>query len=155
MSAVILLTPIVIATWPAFSAAVISAATALGYAQAESLFSSGKKSTNQAAAINLEIANSTVMTDQLGRDQKITVTRDGVSITFRRDERGKASLTVSGETYSHEKLRALGEELSKRVVQQYIYQQIMAEVDARQYVLVDQSVDAQNAIHLTVRHWQD
>jgi hypothetical protein len=154
MGAVILLTPVVIAAWPAFAAAVASAATTLGYAQVGALL--GKAAEAKATGgVQIQLANSEVVTDQLGRDQKITIVRDGVTIVFKRDERGKATLTASGEGHSHEDLRALGEELSGRVVQQYVYRQILGEVAARNYNIVEESVDANHAIRVTVRHWEN
>jgi hypothetical protein len=156
MGAVILLTPVVIAAWPAFATAVASAAASLGYAAAEGALNAAAHATaKKAAGIEIEVPNSTVVTDQLGRDEKITVTRAGVSITFRRDERGKASLSASGDGRSHEELRALGEEMSQRVVRDYVYQQIMTEVRARDFVVVEETVDEKNAIRLTVRHWEN
>ena len=156
MGAVVLLTPVVVAAWPAFAAAVASAAAALGYAGADSLLhedsqTSGTKST----VIELDVPNSEIVTGQLGRDQKITVTRDGIAITFRRDAWGKAALSVSGSGCSREELQATGEEMSRRVVRDYVYQQIMNEIRSRDYMVVDESVDEHNAIRMTVRHWEN
>ena len=156
MGAVLLLTPVVIAAWPAFATAVVSAAASLGYVGAEGLLQDETGSTQKkSTGVEIEVPNSEVVTGQLGRDQKITVTRDGVTITFRRDERGKASLSVTGDGRSHDELRALGEEMSQRVVRDYVYQQIMNEVRSRDFVVVDESVDENNAIHMTVRHWEN
>ncbi len=154
MSAVVLLTPVVVAAWPVFASAVVSAAASLGYTQAENLLAA-KKTREMKPAVELEVANSAVLTDQLGRDEKIVVSRESVTITFRRDARGKASLTVTGEGHSDEALRAMGEELSKRVIQRYVYQQIMAEMAARDFVVVEDTVDESYSIHLTVRHWEN
>jgi len=52
-----------------------------------------------------------------------------------------------------EELHALGEELSHRVVQKYVYQRLLDEMRARQYVVVEEEVDANQAIRLKVRHW--
>ena len=93
------------------------------------------------------------MTNQLGRDQRIRVTRQGVTVTFSRDARGKASICVTGEGYTDEELRTLGEELSRRVVQKYIHQRLLDEIRARQFVVVEQEVDENQAIRLKVRHW--
>lgn len=109
----------------------------------------------KSAGIKLEVPNTEVVTGQLGRDEKITVTRDGVTITFRRDERGKASLSAMGAGKSHDQLRAMGEEMSRRVVRDYVHQQIMNEIRARDFIVVDESVDGKNAIHITVRHWEN
>jgi hypothetical protein len=155
MSCVCILTPVVIAAWPAFSAAVVAAATSLGYTIVEE----GIKQQNSATvktgqhAINLEIEQSEIVTNQLSRDQRIRVTRQGVTVTFSRDARGKAAICVTGEGYTDDELRTLGEELSQRVVQKYIHQRLLDEIRARQFVVVEQEVDENQAIRLKVRHW--
>jgi len=155
MSCVCILTPIVIAAWPTFSAAVVAAATSLGY----QVVSEASKHRHTAVAnestgrVNLEIAQSELVTNQLGRDQRLVVTREGVTITFSRDARGKAALCVTGNGQSDEVLRALGEELSGRVVQHYVYQKLMDEMRSRGFVVVEEENDANHSIRLKVRHW--
>ena len=53
-----------------------------------------------------------------------------VTVEFSRDARGRASLCVTGKGHNDEALRALGEQLSQRVVQQYVYQKLMDEMRA-------------------------
>jgi hypothetical protein len=157
MSCVCILTPVVIAAWPAFSAAVVAAAASLGYQVAAEV--ADKKGAavdrNDSNRINLEIANSEVVTNQLGRDQRIAVTRDGVTITFSRDVRGKAALCVTGDGYSNAQLQALGEELSQCVVQKYVYQKLMGEMQARGFNVVEEEVSEDRSIRLKVRHWEN
>ena len=155
MSCVCILTPVVIAAWPAFSAAVVAAANSLGYLLVEETLKQRQKvdAQNEGRQVNLEIANSEVVTGQLGRDQQIRVSRGSVTVTFSRDERGRASVCVSGAGCTEDELRALGEELSQRVVQKYVYQRLLDEMRARQYVVVEEEVDANQAIRLKVRHW--
>lgn len=152
MSCVCILTPVIIASWPQFSAAIVAAATTLGYATV-----TGKNSTTaqEQQAVNLEIAQSEIVTGQLGRDQKISVTRGGVTVTFSRDARGKASVCVIGEGYTDDELRAFGEELSRRVVQKYVHQKLLDEVRARGFNVVEEEVDENQAIRLKVRHWDN
>jgi hypothetical protein len=148
-----------VAAWPAFSAAVAAAAASLGY----SVVAEGIDRINQGLEenekvekrnIELEIANSELVTGQLGRDQRICVTRGGVTVTFSRDARGRAKLCVTGSGRAEEALRALGEELSQRVVQQYVYQHLLDELSAHQFVVVENEVEADQAIRLRVRHWE-
>jgi hypothetical protein len=155
MSCVCILTPVVIAAWPAFSAAVAAAAHSLGYMLVEETVKQRQSAANQhqAGEVNLEIANSELVTGQLGRDQQIRVTRGNVTVTFSRDARGRAKVCVAGPGYTDEELRALGEELSRRVVQKYVHQRLLDEIRARQFVVVEEEVDANQAIHLKVRHW--
>ncbi|MEI6396286.1 MAG: hypothetical protein WCT12_34925 [Verrucomicrobiota bacterium] len=155
MSCVCILTPVVIAAWPAFSAAVVAAAHSLGYALVEETVKQRQKANaqNEGRQVNLEIANSEVVTGQLGRDQQICVSRGTVTVRFARDARGTASVCVSGDGSTEDELRALGQELSQRVVQKYVYQRLLDEMRSRQYVVVEEEVDANQAIRLKVRHW--
>ena len=133
-----------------------AAASTLGY-QVASAVDEGIAVTaaNQATTVQLEIARSEVVTNQLARDQKITVVRGGVTVTFSRDARGKASLCVTGEGHSKQELKALGEELSQTVVQQYVYQKLMGEMSNRGFIVVDQETSEDRSIRLKVRHWEN
>jgi hypothetical protein len=158
MSAVCILAPVVIAAWPTFSAAVVAAAASLGYEVA----SEASKEVVAIAAtpeiakapVQLEIAHSEVVTTQLGRDQRLAVSRDGVTVIFSRDARGRASLCVNGTGQSDELLKQMGEELSRAVVQQYVYRKLMDEMRSRGFVVVDEQVNEDRSIHLKVRHWE-
>jgi hypothetical protein len=155
MSAVCVLTPIVIAAWPVFADAVAAAAAALGYSIVSGVAEAGEAGQNekQTTKVQLDIAQSELVTDRLGRDQQITVRAEGVTVTFSRDARGRATLCVTGTGQTEDVLRALGEQLAKRVIQQYVYQRLIEEIRLRQFVLVEEYVDDNNAIHLKVRHW--
>jgi len=156
MSAVCILAPVVIAGWPAFSAAVMAAATSLGYQVASEaarpIETVAEK--EESGSVSLEIARSEVVTNQLGRDQRMSVTREGVTVTFSRDARGKAALCVTGCGQDDATLRALGEELSRAVVQQYVYQKLMDEMRSRGFVVVEQETNEDRSIRLKVRHWE-
>jgi hypothetical protein len=157
MSAVCILTPVVIMAWPAFSAAVVAAAGSLGYQLAAEVHnqSPGVTQRQESGAVRLEIERSEVVTNQLGRDQRIAVSREGVTVTFSRDARGKASLCVTGNGQSADDLRALGEELSQAVVQQYVYQKLMDEMRTRGFNVVEEEVNEDRSIRLKVRHWEN
>src|SRR6185503_1406724 len=154
MSAVCILAPVVVAAWPAFSSAVVAAAGSMGYVVADeavSNFLGVSESPTRKNTVDLNIPNSQIVTGQLGRDQRISVSRDGITVTFSRDERGKAGLCVVGNGRTEEELRAAGEELSRRVVQQYIYQRLTQEMKSRGYMVVEESTDVNQAIHMRIR----
>jgi len=157
MSCVCILAPVVIAAWPAFSAAVVAASASLGYqviSEAHAGLKAGEaEEIKDKGRVDLDIPNSELVTGQLGRDQRISVTRDGVTVTFSRDVRGRAALCVTGDGRSDEELRALGEELSGCVVQQYVYQRVMEAMHARGFNVVEQETDASRTIRLKVRNW--
>jgi hypothetical protein len=154
MSAVCILAPVVIAAWPAFSAAVAAAAVSLGYQVTSEVLSHQSVNTTT-NTVNLEITQSELVTDQLGRDQRIRVSRDGVIITFSRDARGRASLCVTGEGVDEATLRSLGEEMSRAVVQQYVYQRLMDEMRSKGFVVVEEQSEADRTIRLKVRQWEN
>lgn len=155
MSAVCILAPVVIAAWPAFSAAVAAAAVSLGYQVTSEVFAHQEVSNSSTNTVNLEIAQSELVTEQLGRDQRIRVSRDGVCITFSRDARGRASLCVTGEGLDETTLRAMGEEMSQAVVQQYVYQRLMDEMRAKGFVVVEEQSEVDRTIRLKVRQWEN
>jgi anti-sigma regulatory factor (Ser/Thr protein kinase) len=156
MSCVCILTPVIIAAWPAFSAAVAAAATSLGYSVAGELVArdqTTRVNLSGERTVQLEIAQSEIVTNQLGREQSIKVTRGDVTVTFTRDARGKAAICVTGPGHSNEELRALGEELSQRVVQKYVHQRLLDEIQTLGFNLVEEEVGENNTIRMKVRHW--
>ena len=158
MSAVSILTPVVVAAWPVFTAAVAAAATSLGYTVvADTMTKMGEVKTQSKATrqVELQIANTDLVTGQLGRDQRITVSRNDVTVTFSRDARGRAQVCVSGAGQPEEALRALGQELSQSVVQHYVYRKLIDECRARQFIIVEEEVEADKSIRLKVRQWEN
>jgi len=154
MSCVCILAPVVVAAWPAFSAAVVAAATSLGYQVVSEANTSHTTAVRMdSGRVNLDIANSELVTGQLGRDQRISVTRNGVTVTFSREARGKAALCVTGTGQSDEELRRQGEELSGCVVQHYVYQRLMEEMHRKGFTVVEEEADANRAIRIKVRTW--
>ena len=156
MSCVCILTPVVIAAWPAFSAAVVAAAASLGYTLVEEGVrqdQTGSVSQAGERKVNLEIEQSEIVTNQLGRDQRLKVMRGNVTVTISRDARGKASICVTGAGHTDKELRAIGEELSQRVVQKYVHRRLMDEIRTRGFNVVEEEVDENQAIRLKVRHW--
>jgi hypothetical protein len=146
---------LVIVAWPAFGAAVTAAASSLGYQVLAGLEGAGvEKAQAKSTAVQLDIPRSEIVTSQLGRDQRISVERNGVRVTFSRDNRGKASLCVSGDGHTKEELKALGEELSQSVVQQYVYRKLMDEMRSRGFIVVEDEVSEDRSIRLKVRHWE-
>jgi hypothetical protein len=157
MSAVAIITPIVVSSWPAISSAVISAAVSMGFTVANETANAGQNRDLRQGplTVTLDVPNSSAVTGALGRDQRIRVTRDGVTAEFGRDARGRDSVCVTGQGLSAEELRAIGEELSGRTVQHYVLAKLKAEMSGRGMDLVEESVDENNAVRLRVRHWQN
>ena len=155
MSCVCIITPVVVANWPLITSAFVSATTTLGYQVAREEVARQRRSQKADAVhkVDLEIPRSEVVTSGLERDQKIRVVRDGVSVVFAKDARGKATLCVTGERHTDEELRAMGEEISRKLVQSYVYEKLKSEMAARDFTLVEEEVNEDESIRLKVRHW--
>ncbi len=156
MSVVCTLAPVVVAaTWPAFSAAVTAAATALGYTVLSQASASASENTQASSKrVEIQIEQSELVSAQLGRDQRICVQRDGVTVTFSRDARGRASLHVEGDSYDKTTLQRMGEELAHGVVQHYVYQRLKVGLGEHQYMVVEEETEADRTIRIKVRQWQ-
>jgi len=153
MGAVLILTPVIVSAWPALATAVVSAAASLGYTAAKAGGVSVDEFASMKTGLAIDVPNSEVLTGQLGLDERMSFTREGVTVTIWRNERGKAALHVNGSGHSQEDLKRLGEEMSQRLVRDYVYQQLKHEMQSRNFTLVEEVEDETHAIHMTVRHW--
>lgn len=154
MGSVCILAPVVIAGWPAFSAAAVSASLSLGYHVVSELKKDARATVapGQSNDVQLEKERSEPGGLPPGREQRLAVTRGGVAVTFALNARGQASLCVTGNDESEEALRALGEELRQRVVQRYVYKKLTDEMRAHGFVVAAEEEGKNRAIHLKVRH---
>ena len=152
MSTVMVITPILIANWPAITAAVTAAVGAMGFASlqdAESQMAAGV-STNRE---EIEVEDSEILQGTAGMNESIVVMRDGIRATFSRDARGALRLCLEGGGLSKSELRKLGDELIGRVTQQYAYHRIVTELKQRNMTIVDEQVTADQTVKIRVRNW--
>jgi hypothetical protein len=148
MSAVCVLTPLVVASWPVLSSAIVGAAASLGFAvRAEALY----REAPSRRKVETEIENSEVVADALGRGQKICLQKDDITIEFGQDERGACRVCVTGDRHSERELRQIGAEVAGRVVQQFAYHKLMTELKRRHYAVVEEQVLQDQSVHVRVR----
>jgi len=151
MSCVIVLAPIVIASWPVLAAAVVSAAASAGFRvvrKEEPQLRKAKRS------VDLAMENADVVADSLSPDQKIVVEKDGIRVTFSRDARGRFKTCSEGDA-SDDELRKIGEDLSGRVIQQYVYRKLSQELGQSGFSTVSEEKAPDGAIRLHVRRYQE
>jgi hypothetical protein len=161
MSSVIVLTPIIIAGWPAITAAITAAVGAMGFSAAsavtagvrEGLRASGDAAASTMARAEIDVADSEILAATQGTEQSIVVERDGIRATFSRDARGALKVCMEGRGYSKAQLKQIGEELIERVTQQYAYHRIVTELKERNMTIVDEEVDADRTVRIRVRNF--
>lgn len=151
MGACVVLTPVIAAAWPLVSASVLGAAGALGFAVAGG---QEQKKAVKETCVSLEVKGSSAVTDGLRRDERLTFVKDGITVAFERDARGKCGVTVSGTGHEKAELEAVGREFSQQVIQQYAYHRLMEELSRQNFAVVDQQVGEDRTIHVSVRRFE-
>jgi len=160
MSAVIILAPIVIAAaWPAIAAAASAVMISIGYSVAQTVAETTKETVlqgvNARQTVELELKNSSEVGNSIGREEEITFTKDDIAVVFRRDVRGGLRVCVSGENHSKSELEELGQELAGKVIQQYVYNRVVNELQKSSgMTMIEQEVDEDETIRIKLRSWE-
>lgn len=152
MSTVMVITPIIIANWPAITAAVTAAVGSIGFATVQQSAIEGRQATRTNRE-EIEVEDSDILQGTAGTTEQIVVERDGVRAIFSRDARGALKLCMEGNGLSKAELRRLGEELIGRVTQQYAYHRIVTELKQRNMTIVDEQVTKDQTVKIRVRNW--
>ena len=153
MSTIIVLTPVIIAGWPAITAAVTAAVGTMGFAALRhgELEYEARESTSTKEEI--EVEDSEIMEAATGTDEEIVVEREGIRAVFSRDARGALRVCMEGKGHSKAELRRVGQELIDRVTQQYVYHRVVSELKDRDMAIVDEEVAEDRTVKIRVRNW--
>ena len=151
MSSMMVVTPLVVASWPLLSAAITAAVGTMGFAAAQSAAHRPRVSSQAKARAEIELEDSEILAGSGAAGEQMVVERDGVRAIFSRDARGALKLCVEGENLSKAELRQLGEALVGRVAQQYAYHRLVTELKERQMPILSERVGEDNAIHIRVK----
>jgi Protein of unknown function (DUF1257) len=153
MSTVMVITPIIIANWPAITAAVTAAVGSIGFTALQQGFGEQEAGVATSNRTEIEVEDSDILQATEGTAQQIVVERDGVRAIFSRDARGALKLCLEGGGLSKSELKKLGEELIGRVTQQYAYHRIVTELKQRNMTIVDEQVTKDQTVKIRVRNW--
>lgn len=155
MSTVCVITPMVIGAWPGMVAATIGAAQALGLGVVSASLAAKLGVEERAegfARVQIEVENSEVIAEHLGEQQEIVLQAEqGVILRVSRDDRGALRVCAEGESVSKQTLTQLGETLAGRIVQQFAYNHLMTELNARHFDVVENVVEKDQSIRVRVR----
>jgi hypothetical protein len=154
MGAVIVLTPIIVASWPLITAAVAGAAVTMGLSTAETVKDAIKEREQQPVFEKAEVP----LTDKAvaGQVQKDIVMQKGsVEIRVTRDARGQCSISAMGKGKSHAELKKIAEEFTGKVTQTYVYNKVMNELRAKGMKIANEEVTADRSVRIHVRNEVD
>ena len=83
MSSVIVLAPIIVASWPAITAAVTAAIGTMGFTIARGAMPESTLNTDEMTRAEIEVEDSDILQDAAGTSQELVVEKDGIRAIFR------------------------------------------------------------------------
>ena len=159
MSTVIVLTPVVISSWPAITAAVAGAATAMGLVVKESVKQAVQESVGNVASVEqqveVELAESEVLAQNIATDKEIVLTKGDVQLRVQRDARGRCTVCAKGKGHSKAELKQMAEEFTNKMTQCFVYNRVASELKNKGFQVVNEEVMEDEAIRINVRRWVD
>jgi Protein of unknown function (DUF1257) len=151
MSSILVVTPLVVASWPLLSAAITAAVGTMGFAAAQNQGPRVRQMIDPKTRAEIELEDSEILAGTAGSGEQMVVERDGIRAIFSRDARGALKLCIEGSGQSKAELKRLGEALVGRVTQQYAYHRLVSELKDRQMTILQERVGEDQAIHIRVR----
>jgi hypothetical protein len=152
MSSVLVVAPLVVASWPLLSAAITAAVSTMGFAAAQNREGVHiLQATDPKVRAEIELEDSEILAGTGATGEQMVVERDGIRAIFSRDARGALKLCVEGSGQSKTELKRIGEALVGRVTQQYAYHRLVSELKERQMTILQERVGEDQAIHIRVR----
>jgi hypothetical protein len=95
-----------------------------------------------------------VVSEEIGREERLDFKKDNIVLTFRKDALGKFFIEVTGprKTSAFE-LRAMGDEFARKIIQQFSHHKVAKELDQRGVHIVGEEVNENGDIILHTRKW--
>ncbi len=156
MGAVLVLTPVIIASWPAIAAAVAGAASAMGLIVSASVKETVKQSQDTLErSVELELSESEVLAEGLTTGQEIVLTKGDIELRVKRDERGRCTVCAKGAGHNEAELKQIAEEFTQKLTQCFVYDKVMRELKNKDFQVVNEEVAEDQSIRIHVRRWMD
>jgi ABC-type transporter MlaC component len=157
MSTVLILTPVIISSWPAISVAIAGAASALGFVMQKTAqeLAAGVHMEEGVQNVELELADSEVLAQSLATNQQVVLTKGDIRIVVERDARGRCKVCASGKGHSKAELKQVAEEFTQKLTQCFVYNKVMKELKGKNFQVVNEEVSQDQSIRIHVRRWVD
>ncbi|HAL44321.1 MAG: hypothetical protein A2Y12_15985 [Planctomycetes bacterium GWF2_42_9] len=158
MSAIVILTPVIIGSWPVITAAITGAAAAMGMTVSEAVRESvneKNKEKVEAKTVEVELEHSEVVAKNLSADKEMVVTKGDIELRIKRDQKGRCTICAKGIGHSEVELKAIAKEFGEKLTQVYIYNKVMTELKNKNFQVVNEEVNDDQSIRINVRRWVD
>ncbi len=155
MSTIVLLTPVIISSWPLITAAVAGAAAGMGLAAKEVVKEGLENLEETAQSVEIELAESQVSVENIATGKEIVLVKDGVEIRVGRDDRGRCTVCAKGKGKTKAELKMIAEEFSEKMTQCFVYNRVMSELKNKDFQVVNEEVMEDQSVRINVRRWVD
>ena len=156
MSTVLILTPIIIGSWPAISAAVAGAAVAMGLAAKESVEEMVEVEVENEQHVEVELSQSEMLSQTMKTGQEIVLTsKEGIEIRVSRDERGRCKVCAKGQGFTKAHLTKVAKEFTDKLTQCFVYNRVVSELKGKSFQVVDEEMMEDESVRIHVRRWVD
>lgn len=156
MSAVLILTPVIIGSWPAITVAVAGAASAMGLLIKDSVKETvSQTQINTEENVEIELSQSQVLAQSMATDQEIVLTKGTVELRVKRDQRGRCSICAKGSGHSKAELKNIAEEFTQKLTRCFVYDKVVRELKNKDFQIVNEEVAEDESIRIHVRRWMD
>jgi len=155
MSCIIILAPIVLASWPALVASAAAAAAAYGFKMIDQKDKGitqsdikQKGGISQKMQVEVELEESELLADKLKNSKTFSLVKDDSSITFFVNKRNKFAMHVSSKNKTYTELREIGKQLYNKIKQQYAYTKLITELKKKGYNIAQEERTSQGNIRI-------
>jgi hypothetical protein len=155
MGAVIILTPVVVAAWPAIAAAVAGAASAIGLVVGQSAKNAAQQHEQVEQQVETELEDSEVVAKNLATEQEIVLVKGDIELRVSRDQRGRCKICAKGKGHTKAELKQMSEDFKEKMTQCFVYNRIATELKSKGFQMVNEEVMKDQTIRMHVRRWED
>ncbi len=158
----IILTPIIGWSWPALLPIVSAAAGYVGFVKLtgdkHGDWLRGKITkeleTLRTVQIPLDSMLTDVVSEEVGREERLEFRREDIVLSFRKDARGKFFIEVTGtRTKTRRELETVGTDFASQLIQLFAHHRIASELDRRGVQVVEETTNENGDIVLRTRKW--
>lgn len=149
MSCVFLVTPL-IASWPLFAAAAASVAATLGY---RLLNETETQNIEAQKVVEIKAGNNKLLEEMLDTKGNFALTKEGITVKLEKNLRGYCKISACGGQVSEAELQRAGKEIFDKIMQEYAYRKVKADLLARGFSITEEKVDDSGTIQIQVRKW--
>ncbi|MBN1866836.1 hypothetical protein JW916_06055 [Candidatus Sumerlaeota bacterium] len=164
LSPLFLISPIMGWSWPSLLPIAIAVASGYGYKKltdpGETGWLRGRLTTvmenQRVVSVPIDEILGEAVSDEVARDERLVFERGEIRLIFRRDARGKFSVDVLGPKATPAMvLRQEAERFSRELVQGFVYNRVVRELEARGINVTNETVDEESGdIVLDLRRWK-